>query len=293
MPRPLRFFPPNTTYEITIRTIDGLRLLRPVRALTDGINGVIGRALSRYRIDLHAHTFLSNHGHMEFTSATGDAVSSFVGHVTRNTATVIQSVTGHSGPVWEPRFTPIPILDEVAMIRRFKYVHANGVKEGLVESPLDWPGPSSARALLTGAPIEGTWMVRTPGYLREEGEPEPYRIDLVPLPCWAGLTEEARREKVRKLFDVIIEEGRWLRDGRPFLGVAKLRAQDPFEPTPIDDTPPPRAHWSDPAAFARYLAEERRFKSLHRRASAARREDAPLPFPPGGFPAAPPFETGE
>ena len=44
---------------------------------------------------------------------------------------------------------------------RLKYLLANGVKEGLVESPLDWPGVSCAKALVHGEPLEGYWFNRS------------------------------------------------------------------------------------------------------------------------------------
>ena len=101
------------------------------------------------------------------------------------------------------------------------------------------------------------------------------------------------QRSIRAVFDDIIEEGVKLRAGRPYLGREALLAQDPFEPTPIEHTPAPLAHWSDPEAFVEYFAGNRNFRTLHTRASASRHDDSPLPYPPYGFPAAAPFESGE
>jgi len=277
-------------YEVVIRTIDGRRLLRPVPELTDGVNGVIGRALTLYPIELHAHTYLSNHGHLQLSSVGGDDVSTFVGYLNRNTAEVVKSVTGHRGPVWT-RFRPIPILDDRASVRRLRYIISNSVKEGLVESPLDWPGPSSTRALVTGEPIEGDWIVRRPGHRRAQGKPERYRINLTPLPCWAELAPSERAARVQEIIDDVVAEGRRERDGRPVLGIERLLAQDPFEPTAIEETAPPVAHFSEATIFEEYREAQRQFRDAHRRASADHR-DTPDSFPPFGFPARPTFRSG-
>jgi hypothetical protein len=91
----------------------------------------------------------------------------------------------------------------------------------------------------------------------------------------------------------IVSAARVDRNGRPALGVELILAQDPFEPVAIDETPPPKAHASNAAVLAKYLADRAAFLNDYRAASAAtrsrRREER---FPVYGFPPAPPFQTG-
>jgi hypothetical protein len=39
--------------------------------------------------------------------------------------------------------------------KRLKYILANGVSDGLVARPTDWPGPNVARALVHDEPLTG------------------------------------------------------------------------------------------------------------------------------------------
>jgi hypothetical protein len=79
-----------------------------------------------------------------------------------------------------------------------------GVKEGLVRSPLDWPGARGTRALLEGRLVTGVWFSRTAEYeARRRGESfrkydhaEEESLNLVPLPCWAHLSPEEYRVRV-------------------------------------------------------------------------------------------------
>jgi REP element-mobilizing transposase RayT len=275
-------------YEVVIRTIAGRRLLRPTAELTEGVLGILARALQLYEVMLHAFIFLSNHAHLMLSAARGDEVGAFMCHVNRNTATLAKRLNHWPDPVWE-RYQPTPILDDLASVQRFRYVLLNGVKEGLVASPLDWQGPSSARALVTGEPLAGRWVHRARGVVHAE---ELLPIELAPLPCWADLDPEVRATRIREICDDVVEYGRVVRDGRSPLGMRAVLAADPREPVELERTPPPRAHASDPIALAAFEAEEEDFADAYRRASAARRMGELATFPPFGYPSAPPFEPG-
>jgi len=282
-------------YEVVVRTIDGKRLLRPTADLTEGVLGILGRALRLYQVVLYAFTYLSNHAHLLLSAGLGDELAGFMCHVNRNTALLVTKLNGKDVPVWD-RYRPIPILDDVASVRRLRYVLANGVKEGLVASPLDLPGPSSARALVTNTPIETSWKVWTPGRVKARSTViETNSINLAPLPCWADLSVDARTARVRALVDDITEWGAQLRDGRPVLGIEGMLAQDPFAPVALEHTPPPVAHWSDPRALAGSLAEKAAFENAYLAASRARRRQRAegVVFPPCGYPSPSPFRPGE
>jgi hypothetical protein len=55
-------------------------------------------------------------------------------------------LTGWSGPVFERRYSMIPVSNEVAaQVDVLKYVIGHGVKEGLVERVVDWPESTRPR----------------------------------------------------------------------------------------------------------------------------------------------------
>jgi hypothetical protein len=64
MPRRLRYVPAGHPVEITQRIFHGRFLLRPSRAVNQVVYGVLGRAVRKYRMAIHAFTFLSNHYHL-------------------------------------------------------------------------------------------------------------------------------------------------------------------------------------------------------------------------------------
>ena len=294
MARLPRFVKPNTMHEIVVRTIQGRRLFRPIPAASLAVLAVLGRALTLFKVELHAFVYLSNHMHLLATFLDGEQMRGFMAHLNKNTAEAIKAITGWTGNVWD-RYRPIPILDDIASIRRMRYVLSNGVKEGLVEHPLDWPGPSSARALATGDAIETEWIVRPPrGAKTLSTTVEKNLIELAPLPVWARLSRAERAAQLRTLMDDIAIEAASDRDGKAVLGVAALRAQDPFEPTPLEETDAPIAHASLDLMLDLYRSEFEAFASAHRRSTAEqKRTGRPTQYPPFGFPAAPPYLATE
>lgn len=80
MGRPLRFLPhPNTTFEITTRTIQGRLLLKPSEDLNDLVLGVLGRSLSLYpSVLLHLFVVSSNHIHIILTVPDSKTLSLFM-----------------------------------------------------------------------------------------------------------------------------------------------------------------------------------------------------------------------
>ena len=129
--------------EITCRTIGGQFLLRPSDDLTERFYGLLGRALALYPVELHAFAVLSNHWHCLITPADPAAARDFMRYMHGNLARAINDILGREGPVWH-RAKIIPVADGDAQVERLRYVLAHGAKEGLVGTPLDWPGPHAA-----------------------------------------------------------------------------------------------------------------------------------------------------
>jgi REP element-mobilizing transposase RayT len=232
--------------------------------MSERILGLIGRALSIYDLKLHAFVYLSNHHHTLVTPARAKEAWDFAGYMSRNTALLAKQLTGFDGVVWE-HSRLIPVIDDGAAVQRLRYILSNGVKEGLVESPLEWPGASSADALVTGETIEAPWRP-LPQRWPEPTDPV-FPIKLAPLPCLADMEPATRRELVATIITEIEDEARHLRGDRPVLGAKALLAQDPLEETALDKHAPPVVHSSDAAAYRRYMSERATFIDACKRSS--------------------------
>src|SRR5687767_9775509 len=112
MPRDPLYIPNNSVLELTLRTELGRPLLRPTKELTEGILGVLGRALQLYPVLLHAFVFLSNHRHMLTTVPNADVYAAFLCYLNKHTARVVRDVVGWRGAVWGRPSPPIVILDD-------------------------------------------------------------------------------------------------------------------------------------------------------------------------------------
>lgn len=279
MPNRSRYLPTPTMAEICHRTIGGRRFFRPAPALTALILGVLGRALRLYPVGLHAFVYLSNHAHFLLSVASADVLAAFECHVKRNTTLAMKEFVEWEGPVWS-RSSVVPVLDDLASIQRLRYVLSNSVKEGLVASPLDWPGASGAAAVLDGQPIPATWG---PNRLS-------CPITLEPLPCWQNLSAETRSERASALIAGVIAEAKLARDGRPPLGVAGVLACDPLETVELEESRAPLCHTTDARLRAKFLAERAHFLDNLAETSKRFRSTVPtIPFPVNSFPPAPAF----
>jgi hypothetical protein len=207
---------------------------------------------------------------------------------------------------WGRRYQAILVSNEAeAQIARLRYVLAHGVKEGLVASPLDWPGAHCAKALLEGAPVIGRWIDRTLEYEYAAGRKRlpvdvqafvtMEQLHLAPLPCWRGLSDETLRGTVRELVDSIEQQAvrREQDTGRSPLGRSFIFRQDPrHEPIRSKKGPAPLVHAASRAvrlalreAYGLYLAGYRRA------ADRLRRGALDALFPEGSFPPPLPFRA--
>jgi hypothetical protein len=293
MGHPLRWFLPDVIYETTIRTVQERFLLRPTPACRDAILGVIGRAQALYpTVRLYAFVFLSNHSHMLLSADDGGTLAAFIGYVNGNIAREMGRIHDWSGPVWGRRYRPIPVLDDDALLARLRYVLGQGVKEGLVASPRDWPGATAVPALLGNMQLEGTWFDRDRITRdRRRGIDDPgahayrYPVRLAPIPHWVQLSSEQLRAKYVEL---VSQAEREATCDRPPLGAAALQKQSPFaRPERPKRSPAPPCHTSSATLRQRFVSAFRAFVDSFRAAAAALCVTARVVargFPPGSFP---------
>lgn len=250
--------------EITSRTLQGRYLLKPTSELTQRFLGVVGRAQKLYGVEIHIFTVLSNHYHLLVSVKDAQQLASFMRYVNSNVAREAGRLFDWREAFWGRRYQSILTSEEpAAQLARFRYVLAQGVKEGLVERVRDWPGANCARAWLDDEPLRGIWLDRSAEYeARRRGRsiaPEEFRqpvvVELTPLPCWRGLTREQVREQVERMAREIEIEARDLRlasgEGRP-KGRRRLLEVHPHDR--------PRAWTPKPAPFCHAASRRTRLE---------------------------------
>jgi putative transposase len=194
--------------------------------------------------------------------------------------------------------------EEAAQRECLKYVLSNGVKEGLVEHPGDWPGVHSIKALLDGTPLTGQWFDRTQEYAarrRREAFDRlrfatPYTVQLSPLPCWEHLTPEQQRMRVVEVIQEVDAEATTQREqaGKSALGPLTIQQQVPHDrPMKSKKSPAPLFHAATKRVRDDLYGAYYAWLGAYREASARwRAGDRTAVFPIGSFPPAPRFVNG-
>lgn len=273
--------PGGQFFEITTRTVHSRFLLRPSRRINEIILGILGRALALFPgVQLFAFAFLSNHYHLVLWAPDELVLSRFMSMLNGVIARKVGRVHEWRDRFWSRRFEDIAILDEKALLQRIEYVLANGVKENLVASPFDWPGPSAVRALTHGETLTGVWEDASAKYIAARagkkaaaGEfRQRYEVRLAPFPAWRELTEVERQARYRAMVARIEKRAR-LRNRlmlREPLGADKVLRQHPHDrPSSSKASPAPWCHTSTRSRRVEYCAAMASLRDRYR--DAARR----------------------
>ena len=291
MGHPLRWYLPGVVYEVTSRTIQERLLLLPTERARDLINGVLARALELYPlVFIHAYVFLSNHYHLLCSTGDGAQLAAFFRYVNGNVARKVGRLHGWRGTMWPRRPHVLPVLDDDAVVARLRYLLANGVKEGLVESPRAWPGASAVPGLLGDMVVEGVRVKR--GRRGQPPTDERVVVPLTPIPPWAHLSADALRREHEVMIAAIEAEA----PPNP-VGAASVVACDPHaRPAEPAQGPAPSCHASTRSARAWFDANYQLFVDAFRRATAEVAAGAPFRpehFPTGSFPRPPTYAAPE
>lgn len=290
--------------EVSARTLHGFYFLRPSEELNDILLGIIGQGQTRYEVEICALIILSNHYHMLLRVLNALQMARFVGYVNGNIAKKVGARVGWNEKFWGQRYSHGSVGDSPAAERlRFKYLLSNSCKEKLVTSPLDWPGVSSARALVNGDDeLKGTWYDGTAAYRANRRKrsdqsvkvfPSRQTVKLSPLPSMVGMSAEERREWYAKAVREVEEETARTHKvaGTKPMGVRAILRQDPLSrPKALETSPAPKFFAATREEFEA-MRELRRSKVNAYRIAAQKLKDGELDvsFPPGCFPPALPF----
>ena len=304
MGRPLRYIRGGEVVEVTIRTLQSRLLLRPSEELNRLVLGVLGRALRRYDVELHAFVFAGNHAHFLLTPANGKALADFMAYVNRRVSLEAGKLHDWEGTLWARRYRSIAVVDEASQIARLRYLLQHGTKEGFVATPAEWPGANCVSALVTGAPLTGIWVDRSAMYeawragksVEQQDFETEYRVRLTPLPCWSHLSPAMYQRRCAEMVADIERETaeRNAELGREPLGVAWVLAQNPHDkPRNTHKSPAPLVHAATEKARRAFVDAYRAFVAAYRQAAEQLRWGAQdVEFPVGAFPPAAPFVYG-
>lgn len=223
-------------------------------------------------------------------------------YLNSNLAREVNRLTGWEGPLFGRRYTMVLISnEEAAQVERFRYVLAQGCKEGLVARLRDWPGVHSIHALLDGKPQAGYWFDRTAEYRARPRGQDLDRLRFAteetvhhsPLPCWKGLSSEQYKERVEELVQSVEEDAAAERGraGAEALGPEAIQARDPLHrPEKLKKSPAPLIHaWTRAARRELYEAYAWFVAAFRDAAEKLKRGDRAAPFPKGSFPPGLPF----
>ena len=249
-----RFFsrPADVTAESCQRTFQCRFLLRADPTLNSRLVGILARAQKAHGVYVHAFATMSSHVHVLATYADAESMALFHCYLFSNLSKEVTRVHGWDGTVFPKRYSHVELSREEEIEQaRLKYVLGQGCKEGLVASPLDWPGASSTEALVSGEMVmKGTWVDRTRlskarakgREVKEEDFTSEETLVLTPLPCLAHLSRESYRRFVLGLVRQIEEEteAKHKVDGTCPLGPEAVLAMKPrWRPLQVKESPRP------------------------------------------------------
>lgn len=279
------------------RTIQGRYLLRPSAVTNAIILAVIGRALALYEVKLHVLAVLSNHVHALLSANDAWTLAKFMNFVNGEIGKRVGNEVDWGAKLWGRRYSSAEILDDEAEVDRLRYVLEQGAKEGLVASPLEWPGIHTARALVGSESLQGVWLDGE-AYgkaCRRKSGPMPriedyqtiYPIELEPIPSCAAMSASEYRAFCAKLVSEIenaaAQQNALL--GRKPVGAKALLAQDPhFKPDEVAESPMPGVHVRSPRLRRAWEELRRAVVQAYRAASASVASgESNVAFPPGTF----------
>ena len=306
MARPLRLGLAGRLVELTTRTLHGRFLLKPSSLVNIAIRGTIGRAQRMTGIRVYAVVFLSNHYHMLVLPDSELQLKNFMQFVHSNIARQLGRLYGWREKFWSRRYRAVPISDEPeAQIARFRHLLEQGVKEGLVEKPGDWPGVHCVHELTSGARhFYGTWHERTrESEVRRSGRAmekvgrrdflTTEATELTVAPFLEGRSPEECKRFFRKMVRSIERDCKERRsaEGRKVLGKKRIESQDPFDsPEHPKRSRAPIAHAAT-AEIYRQMCDRYRALVLQYRLAAESLRAGLLEarFPEGSFPPPRPF----
>lgn len=304
--RPIRHLSdPKQLREITSRLNHGQFLFKPSRRFNRIFKGILGRAQKKTGMNICAYVVMSSHFHILLQPGTAERLADFMEYLNGNLSKEVGRLYGIKGPKYERRYTDIPVSDEaIVQIDRLRYILSNSTKEGLVASPLKWPGVHCARAIVFGKNDTGIWFNRTKSGIAKNQHRKPkkkdveteYEIRLSPLPCWARFSKEEYRCRVLGLIrEIEVDALAMHRDkGTQPLGKKAIVAMDPmYKPDKVSYSEAPPIHVRSKEMRKLYFEAHHTFLTAYRKAAESLKAGSEnVQFPEGCYPPGLPYVRG-
>ena len=255
--------------------------MRPSAQLRRRMIGILCAAQELYPlVELYSFVVLSNHWEFLASCECAEEFVLFTGYVNGNFARECGRAHAWTGPFWSRRVRVIPCLDDAATVDRLRYCMAQGAKEGLVDSPLDWPGATAVPALvgdmtLVGERVERQALRRAreaaqrrgtnAAAVREATYARETTLRLTPLPVFRHLDNATLRVRHAELLADVEALATVDRRGRPVLGLQAILRQDPHAaPANFVATPAPACHTSSATIRKAFLRLRNAFTAAYR-----------------------------
>lgn len=291
-------------YHIISRTFQGAMLLTPSGALNEIVAGVIARAQELYQeVQLYTHAFLSNHFHM-MLKGPPEQIPAFIGFVKGEISRRWGREIGWQDGLWGAPYSSTALPTAEDQLRCYEYILSQGVKEGLVEKPEEWPGLHAAKQLFMGKPTVGKWLDGTAyakAKVKDQARRKPrgvsrakfttdktVRLDV--LPVWAHMSSDEIAEQNKLMRDRIIAAGKEARGGKHPLGVKAIKKTRRTQRRPLPKLPwwedrKRMICWSSPNSpeAAAYINRYWDFQNSFRKAAKQFALGQPAVFPRGCF----------
>jgi putative transposase len=218
---------PGTVYLITRRCSERRFFLRPSKVINEIFLYVLALAAHRHGVLVHAFCVLSNHAHLIITDPQG-RLPAFMQYLDSLVARAVNASLGRFEGFWatDGSYSAVEPLDAEDVLAKTAYVLANPVAAGLVRRGAQWPGLWTAPEQIGATKLTAR---RPKAFFDPKGYlPETVELELSAPPGFASAAEfrallsAALQDLEQKHHQEISAQG------RRFLGVARVLAQNPF-----------------------------------------------------------------
>jgi len=295
--RHARYIDPSVPYHVVTKTLRGQFILTPKKGIRELCAGVLAKAqLNWPSIKLYGYAFMSNHIHLMLQGPASD-FSAFMGFLKRELSRRLGQKYRLPGTLWHQRYAMSALPTHESQLKCLRYILSQGVKEGLVARPIDWPGLHCAKALLGNCPEIGEWfqaadyhqakarnaLRRIPKKISRSAFYQRLRVHLAVLPALEDYTSHEQLKKLQAINHDIIKSSEVIRknDNIKVAGIQKVVQTSIY----AANLPPPPPWWTKRrrqiTAWAKRLAPEtKRYLKRYFRTQKAYRLKPPLKFEP-------------